>query len=276
MQRTLREKISFSGVGLHSGHQSIITFIPADKDAGIRFRRTDLPDKPEILSVADNFTELPVMCTCIQHSKASVKVIEHILAPLNAFGIDNLIIEMDSEEPPFEDGSSAYVVDMIETAGIREQDAPDRTLKLDHPVIFRNGDVELTAYPSETFRVTFFAFYDHPLIGAQSFTLEVNPIEFKEKVARARTFCFQHDVDQMLGAKLLKGASENSALVYGDKNLINGSLIYEDEPVRHKTLDLIGDLALLGRPLKAHVTAWRSGHQAHARFVKKIRKENGL
>ena len=276
MQKTIQEIASFTGTGLHSGSESVITFIPAEPDTGIIFRRSDLPRKPEISCVAENFADLPVMCTCIRREDASVQVIEHILAPLNAYGINNLVIEMNNTEPPFEEGSSAYVVDMIEKAGILEQDAPDRALEIEKPVVFRNGDVELTAFPSESLRVTFFAHYDHPLIGSQSFTMEVTPENFKEEVSRARTFCFQNDVDQMLVAGLLKGASENSALVYGREGLVNGYLHYPDEPVRHKTLDLIGDLALLGRPLKAHVTAWRSGHQAHALFVKKIRKENGL
>ena len=274
MQRTIRQEVEFTGIGLHTGKTTRLVLRPAPPDTGIRFRRVDLPGKPEIPARVEFFQPLPIMCSCLSHSKGiRILLVEHLMACLNAFGIDNMIAELDNEEPPFEDGSAQFYVSMILEAGIARQNVPDRIVNLSKPLILKEGDVELTAFPSESLRVTFFASYPHPLIGAQSFSLEVSPENFMEEIAPARTFCFERDVELMLNQGLLRGATEDSALVFSSSGLLKGCLQFPEEPVRHKIMDLIGDLYLLGAPLHAHITAVKSGHGSHARFVQKIREE---
>ena len=277
MQNTIEQMTEYRGSGLHTGKDCVIRLLPAKPGAGVVFRRVDLPGKPEVPATVDFFEESPVMCSGVIHENgARVRLIEHIMACLHAMKIDNILIEMDLEEPPFEDGSAEYFLNLLKKAGIKQQDAPEKLIKLHEPVLYREDGVEITAFPSSSFRVTFFAEYPHPLVGSQSFSLEVTPESFTREVARAQTFCFEHDVQAMKKHGLLLGATEESSLVYGKEGLINGRARYPDEPVRHKVLDLIGDLYLLGAQLSAHVTARKSGHRTHARFVKKIRKECGL
>ena len=277
MQSTISQSVEYKGVGLHTGKATRMVFHPAPPGTGILFRRVDLAGKPEIPADVDHFQELPVMCACVAaNNGAQIQLIEHLMASLNAFGIHNLVIELDNAEPPFENGSAEFLVSMIKEAGIESQEAPDRTVVISTPIVFKEGEVELVALPSRSFRVTFFASYENPHVGTQSYSLEVTPESFQEEIAMARTFCFESDVNLMMDQGLLLGASEDSALVFGEAGLLNGTLLFPDEPVRHKVMDLIGDLYLLGAPLRAHVTAVRSGHHSHARFVKLIRKETGL
>jgi UDP-3-O-acyl N-acetylglucosamine deacetylase len=274
MQKTISNRIEYSGIGLHTGKITKIAFVPAMPDTGIKFRRTDLKGRPEIPATSDFFIEMPVMCSCVGLENGTrVQLIEHLMAVFCAYGIDNLIIEIDNEEPPFEDGSSKFVVEMIKNAGIKEQDAPDRIFRLSKPVVFKQEDIEITAFPSDSFRVSFFGSYNHPLIGTSAYSMEMDAENFSREIAPAKTFCFEEDVEKMRKVGLLKGASENSALVFGKESLLVGELQYPDEAIRHKLLDLIGDLYLLGARLLAHVTASRSGHITHARFVKLLRKE---
>ncbi len=277
MQKTIRKHVEFTGAGLHTGKKTHLIFLPARPDSGIRFRRIDLPGTPEVPARIEYFKKLPIMCSCVANSNgAHVQLIEHIMACLNAFGIDNLIIEIDNKEPPFEDGSARFIVSMIEDAGLTEQGTPRRPIEIKTPLSFKEGEVELTAFPSKRFRATFFASYPHPMVGTQAYSLDVTPESFKAEIASAQTFCFEKDVEAMEAQGLLRGASEKSALVFGDGGLLCGTLHSPDEPVRHKLLDLIGDLYLLGAPLLAHITASRSGHFSHAEFVKLIGKETKL
>ena len=277
MQKTIRKRVDFMGTGLHTGKKTHLAFLPARTDSGIRFRRVDLPGQPEVPARIEFFKRLPVMCTCVANSNgAHVQLIEHIMACLNAFEIDNLIIEIDNKEPPFEDGSARFIVSMIEEAGLAEQGTPCRPIEIKTPLIFKDGEVELTAFPSKSFRATFFASYPHPMVGTQAYSLEVTPDAFKAEIASARTFCFESDVERMEAQGLLRGATEESALVFGEGGLLCGTLQFPDEPVRHKLLDLIGDLYLAGAPILAHITASRSGHFSHAEFVKLIRRETQL
>ena len=274
MQRTISKEVEFIGTGLHTGKRTRLVLRPAPPETGICFRRMDLPGKPEIPGRVEFFQPLPIMCSCLSHSNgARILLVEHLMACLNAFGIDNMIVELDNEEPPFEDGSAQFFVSMILDAGIAKQNAPDRIVEIRKPLILKEGDVELTAFPSDSLRVTFFASYPHPLVGVQSFSVEVTPENFMEEIAPARTFCFERDVENMMNQDLLQGATENSALVFLSSGLLKGSLQFPEEPARHKIMDLIGDLYLLGAALHAHVTAVKSGHNSHARFVKKIREE---
>lgn len=251
-----------------------MTFLPAPSDTGIRFRRTDLKNKPEIPAHIDSFRMMPFMCSCVSiQDNVFVQLIEHLMACFHAFGIHNLVVELDNEEPPFEDGSALFPTSMILEAGIEEQNAPDRFIQVDKPLIYKKDDIEISAYPSDAFRVTFFASYTNPAVGDQSFSIEVTPESFEKEIAPARSFCFESDVELMVKNGLLKGATEESALVFGKDGLLNGVLRFPDEPVRHKIMDIIGDLYLLGAPVYAHVTAFKSGHFSHAQFVKKMKGE---
>jgi len=277
MQQTIQKQVEIKGTALHNGKPSRMVFLPAPPGTGILFRRVDLPGKPRIPARVDYFKELPIMCSCVGNENgAMVRIIEHLMACLNAFRIDNLMIEIDNEEIPFMEGDAAFLLRLVKEAGIKVQNAPREPVRIKAPIVFKENGVEMTACPSDVLRVTFFASYPNPHVGSQSLTLEVTPESFASEIAAARTFCFESDVEEMLRHGLLRGATENSALVYGEKGLLNGSLRFPDEPVRHKIMDLIGDLYLLGAPLLAHVTAFRSGHIAHARFIKFLRKEAGL
>ncbi len=273
MQKTTGKTVEFQGPGLHSGKMTLLRLIPAAPDSGIRFKRSDLQGSPEIPARVEYFRKMPFMCSALTADGASVQLIEHIMAALAAYGVDNLVVELDNEEPPFEDGSSMFISDMLEDAGLVEQGRPRQVMCLSRPVSYTNGEIEISAVPSDVPRLTFFAHYNHPMIGEQSFTIVPDIETFRSLLAPARTFCFEQDVNRMNAAGLLKGASEQSALVFGKEGLLNGSLLFPDEPVRHKMLDLMGDLYLLGAPLLAHVTAVKSGHESHAEFVKILRKE---
>lgn len=272
-QRTIKRRVEYRGVGLHSGRETHLAFLPAPPDAGIIFRRTDIAGAPEIPAQVEYFIETPIMCSTVGIGNVEVRLIEHIMATLCAFGIDNLLIEIDNDEPPFEDGSALPFVSLLREAGCESQDTLRRPLRLNEPLVYKEGEVEMTAFPAANFRVTFFVSYPHPMIGNQAYSMDVTPESFVREIASARTFCFEQDVQNMMVSGLLKGASENSSLVFGDRGLLLGKLQCPDEPVRHKVMDLIGDLYLLGAPLMAHVTANRSGHNAHARFMKLIGKE---
>ncbi|MBN1902311.1 UDP-3-O-[3-hydroxymyristoyl] N-acetylglucosamine deacetylase [Candidatus Sumerlaeota bacterium] len=270
MQRTIKKKVEYKSKGLHTGKDTHLAFLPAPPDSGVLFRRVDLPGNPVIPAQIDFFREMPFMCSCVStENGAFVQLIEHLLACFHAFGVHNLIVELDNVEPPFEDGSASFIVSLIQEAGVQDQDAPEKVMALDKPLVYKKDDIELTAFPSDSFRVTFFASYPNPVVGNQSFSLEVTPESFLEEIAPARTFCFENDVELMIRNGLLKGADENSALVFGEQGLLRGTLRFPDEPVRHKIMDVIGDLYLLGAPVRAHVTAKKSGHFSHALFVKK-------
>lgn len=272
-QKTIKKAVECKGIGLHTGKQTRMVFQPAPPNVGIRFRRVDLPGKPEIPARYDHFIETPIMCSTVGRNGAQVRLIEHLMSALCAFEIDNLVMEIDNEEPPFDDGSAMMFASLLKETGIEKQNEPRKFITLSQPVVYKDGEIEMTAFPADSFRVTFFASYPHPLIGNQSYSLEVTKESFNKELASARTFCFEKDIKNMMDWGLLKGATENSSLVFGDKGLLWGKLNHPDDPVRHKLVDLIGDLYLLGAPLKAHVTASRSGHNSHARFVKLIRKE---
>jgi len=277
MQTTIKRKVEYRGKGLHTGKPTHMVFLPAPPNTGICFCRADIPGKPVIPAKVEYFHKMPFMCSCISDSNGThIQLIEHLMAAFHSFHLDNLIVELDNEEPPFEDGSARFIGAMINQAGLKSQEAPDRTVRLEKPIIFKEGDVELTAFPSESLRVSCFVSYSNPIVGDQWYSLKVTSESFMKEIAPARTFCFEEDVKLMFDQNLLKGAGENSALVFGKQGLLQGSLNFPDEPVRHKILDLIGDLYLLGAPLLAHITAVKSGHFSHARFVNKIKKETGL
>jgi len=272
-QRTVAREVRLSGIGLHSGARTTIVFKPAPAGTGIRFIRTDLEERPAIdVSVgtavmAGDFSRR----TVIGSGEVAVGTIEHVLAALRGMGIDNAVVEIDAAEPPEPDGSSAPYVDVLKRAGAREQDAERSYLVLREPVEFSEGDIRLRAVPHDGFRISFEIGYDHPLIGRQSITFDISEGVFEKEIAPARTFSLLKDVESLKKRGLIKGGSLDNSIVVGDEGILNeGPLRFADEFVRHKVLDLMGDLCLLGRPLKMHVSSVKSGHSTNLKFINKL------
>lgn len=214
--------------------------------------------------------------TTLASGETRVFTVEHVLSAAAGLGISDFVVEMDSPEPPFLDGSAAPFVELLREAQPVETAAPTNPIRLPETVVFQESGAEIVAIPSESFRVTFFFTSNHPRLRAQSasFVLD-DPDTYVREVASARTFCFVEEIEAMRASGLIKGASLASAVVIGRKAILNESLRFPDEPVRHKILDFVGDLALLGRPLKGHFLAWRSGHRANALFALHLKRVLG-
>lgn len=273
-QQTIAQPAEITGKGLHSGRAATLRFLPATAGQGVVFRRVDLPGSPEIPARSENLVHTDLMRrTTLAMGEARVFTIEHVMAATAALCIDNLIIEIDTEEPPFLDGSSLPFTDLLTQEGITVLDTPTQPLVVSRPLAFRDGDAEITALPSDDFRVTFFYTSNEPLLRNQQADFVITPETFAREIAPARTFCFFHEIEQLRTHGLIRGGNLSSSVVIGRKSIINSSLRFEDEPVRHKILDFIGDIALLGRPVQGHFMASKSGHRVHAAFCNFLRKE---
>jgi len=297
-QQTIKWKTEYSGIGLHTGIESTVVFKPAAANSGIKFIRTDLPGNPVVPALIDYVTELE-RGTTIQKGDAIVHTVEHLLAAITGLGIDNIDIEISGKEPPVGDGSALPFVNALMNAGIEEQNVAKNYLIVDKPVFYKEEErnVEIAVLPLNDFRMTVMIDFQNPALGSQHtgmFSLD----EFVTEFAPARTFCFLKEVEYLLDAGLIKGADLSSALVIVDENLSKSELKrlktklnlkedliigqsgilndvelrFKNEPCRHKLLDLIGDLTLVGVPLKAQVLAARSGHKANIGIARKLRK----
>ncbi len=270
-QKSIAGEASVRGVGLHTGQETTITFKPATAGSGIRFIRADLPGKPEIEVKAENAVlEDSLYLTSLGAEENQILTVEHVLAACTGLGIDNIAIELSSNEPPIGDGSALPFVEAIQKAGIIKLDQPKEYIEVQEPIwLFENG-LELAIIPSQRLEVTYKIDYDHPAVGIRSASFLVTEEIFAEKIAPARTFCFLKDIDILRKQGKIKGGSLENAIVIGEQDFLNEELRFQDEIVRHKILDVIGDLALLGKPLKGHVIAVRSGHAFNIRFVQKV------
>jgi len=297
-QVTIAANARVEGVGLHTGTQSEIVFKPAPINTGVVFRRIDLDDCPEVPALIDYVMELD-RGTTIGKGKVKIHTVEHVLAALAGLRIDNVYIDINGIEPPVCDGSSLEFVKALKSAGLDEQDSPRDYIVLDEMIGYdavKGEGVELLALPSDDFRITFMVDYPNPAIGTQ-YTSMFSMDEFESEYAAARTFCTLSEVEMLKEAGLAQGGTPNNALVVidkewnddevaylkgmfakdieitkGENGILNGvPLRFPNEFVRHKTLDLIGDLYLLGHPLKGHIMAARSGHKANIELVRKIR-----
>lgn len=270
-QKTIAGEVSISGVGLHTGQETTITFKPAEVNTGVRFIRADLPDKPVIEVKAENAClEESLYLTALGKPECQIKTVEHVLSAVSGLGIDNIVLEVSSSEPPICDGSSKPFVDELLRIGLVRQDQPRRFIELKEPIwLFENG-LELAIIPSQRFEVTYKIDYDHPAVGIRSASFLINEENYAQKIAPARTFCFLKDVDILRQEGKIKGGSLDCAIVIGEHDFLNAELRFPDEIIRHKILDVIGDLTLLGSPIKGHVIAVRSGHAFNIRFVRKI------
>ena len=294
-QTTLKNSISVSGVGLHTGILVNLTFKPAPENHGYQFKRIDLPDQPVIEADVDHVIDTN-RGTTIGKGNARVSTIEHVLAALSGMEIDNVLMELDGPEVPILDGSSKPFIDILEKAGIQEQNAERIYYTLSENITYEDPSrkTEMLAVPSEDFRLTVMVDYNTDILGTQHATL-YNVGEFKSEVSESRTFCFLHELEMMLKANLIKGGDINNAIVVVDKPVGEDKLAYlrkifnrndvtvergflnnvklrsQNEPARHKLLDIVGDLALVGAPLKGHILAARPGHGANVEFAKMIR-----
>jgi UDP-3-O-[3-hydroxymyristoyl] N-acetylglucosamine deacetylase len=269
-QRTVRRQVACAGIGLHSGHKVTLTLKPAAADSGIRFRRSDLgteiPASVAYLSGTNHATGL-------SRNGATVETVEHLLAALSSLGIDNVLVELDHREVPVMDGSSAPFVYLIQEAGVKVLQAPRRYLKVLRPITVSRGDKLMSLYPSDFFKITYSISFDHPLLRHQSQTLQVDESAFIEEIAPARTFGFLHEVEMLRQQGLALGGSLENAIVLSETGVLNNQLRYDDEFVRHKMLDAIGDLSLIGYPVIGHLVAHRAGHALHTAFAKRVLDE---
>ena len=270
-QHTVRRPVSCTGIGLHSGRRVTLSLRPAAAGSGIRFRRADL-DGVEIPATVDNVDRLHY-ATGLSRNAGTVKTVEHLLAALVGLGVDNVVVELNQSEVPIMDGSAASFVYLLHEAGLRRLAAPRRYLKMFRPVSLSRGDKRIALYPSDHFKVTYSISFDHPLLRHMSRTVTVTETSFVDEIAPARTFGFLKEVEMLRRKGLALGGSLDNAVVLGDTGVLNNRLRFEDEFVRHKILDAIGDLALVGHPVIGHLVAHRGGHGLHTAFAEKILQE---
>jgi UDP-3-O-[3-hydroxymyristoyl] N-acetylglucosamine deacetylase/3-hydroxyacyl-[acyl-carrier-protein] dehydratase len=297
-QHTIKERFSLEGVGLHTGMNATMTFVPADINHGIKFQRVDLPGQPIVDADVDYVVDLS-RGTTIEHNGARVNTVEHTLAALVGTEVDNVLIQLNGPEPPIMDGSSMPFVEALESAGFEEQNALRNFFEVTEAISFKDEarNVEIAALPLDDYRLTVMVDYNSPILGSQHASL-TDIRDFGREIASCRTFCFLHELEMLYKQGLIKGGDLNNAIVVVDrvveenelqylarlfnkdyvevKNegiLNNVELRYKNEPARHKLLDLVGDLALAGRPIKGQILAARPGHAANVAFAKKLKKE---
>ncbi len=271
MQKTVKKEVLASGIGLFTGEKVSLRILPAGPDTGIRFFRADLPGKPELAAHLSFVREAP-RCTRLGHGGIGIYMVEHLMAALSGMGIDNAVVEVDGPEILAGDGSAKLFVDLIEEAGYREQDAPRKVLKIDKPVYWSEGEVHLVALPADEFRISYTMHYPQSsLLKSQFYTISLNPQKFKEEIAPCRTFSIYEEILPFIEKGVIKGGGlENALVIRGDQIMNPEGARFSDEMVRHKILDLIGDLSLLGRPILGHIISVRSGHASNIAFAKTI------
>ena len=300
-QQTIRKSVTLSGVGLHTGVQTNMAFLPAKANHGIKFQRIDLPGSPIIEADCDRVVDVS-RGTTIEQSGARVSTIEHTLAACVGLEIDNVLIQLDGPEAPIMDGSSIQFVNVLKEAETEEQNALRDFFEVQDSIFYREAsrNVEIAALPLDDYRVTVMIDYNSPVLGSQHASI-TNIRQFEKEIASCRTFCFLHELEMLYKNNLIRGGDLNNAIVIVDRVvepheldniakmlnkpkvevkkegiLNNVELRYNNEPARHKLLDIIGDLALAGRPLKAQILAARPGHAANVAFAKKLKKAMAL
>ncbi len=303
-QKTIKSEVSVKGVGLHTGANVTLTFCPAPDNHGFKFQRIDLPGQPIIDADCDNVTDTARGTTVTQNG-ASVSTVEHVMASLVGMDLDNVLLKLDGPEMPIMDGSSILFIEALEEVGVVAQRTDREYFSIPHNITYTEADrkVEIVAMPLDDYRFTCMIDYNSPVLGSQHAGIS-SITEFKKDIASCRTFCFLHELEYQLKNNLIKGGDLNNAIVIVDKEvtqdelshlakifnrpaievapqgiLNNMELRYQNEPARHKLLDMIGDLALVGVHLKGHIMAARPGHAANVAFAKKIKaaikKEKG-
>lgn len=268
-QQTLAKPVSFSGIGLHSGNKVSMTFLPAPADTGIRFRRVDLEGRPEVEALVENVTETQ-RSTTIAKGGVKIHTVEHVLANFAGWGVDNAIVELDSSEPPIADGSAREYSKMVESVGVVAQTQKREIYRLTAPIELQLGETYMAAFPHDHFKITCTS-TDKQGRHTQCFAVDLAPKIWAKELAGARTFCFFEEIEFLIKNGLIKGGSlENAVIIRDDAVLTNEPLRYPEEFVRHKMLDIVGDLSLVGRPLGAHIVAFRPSHAANCELARQI------
>jgi len=272
-QRTLRGEISFEGTGLHTGYPVKLTLAPAPADTGIRFRRTDLKNF-EIEAVRANVAKVSYATTLMKKG-VMISTVEHLLSALYGLGIDNVYLDINSLEVPILDGSAKPFVDEILKAGVAEQDALRRYIAIRKPIEVRQGDKVAGVYPSPAPRATYIIDFEHNAIGRQEIDMELTPDSYSRELGSARTFGFISDIEYLKSLGLIRGGSFENAVVLDASGIVNNHLRFPNEFVRHKLLDMLGDISLTGHPIIGHLHAERAGHAIHTALVEQITKLTG-
>ena len=270
-QRTLSSKINASGVGLHTGKKVSLTLMPADADAGITFVRTDIHSNP-IKASFDNVNDTRLQ-TSLSNNEVRISTVEHLLSALAGLGIDNAIIQLDGPEVPIMDGSARPFVFMIQSAGIKEQDAPKKFIKVTKPIEVRQNEKWARIEPFDGFKVAFTIDFNHPAFdnSSQSSEIDFSSVSYLSQVSRARTFGFVRDIENLRKNNLALGGSVNNAVVIDDYRVVNDEGVrFQDEFVKHKILDAIGDLYLLGHGLIGAFSAYKSGHHLNNLLLREL------
>lgn len=275
-QRTIARAVETNGRGVHSGGDCALRILPAPAGTGIRFRRVDQEGAPEVPASIDSIVASEMARrTTLAANRTKVMTVEHVLSALHGMEIDNAIIEMTAAEAPFLDGSALPFARMLQAVGAEEQEPEVVVFAPRAPLSFTHDGASYTVLPSHGLRVTYFLESVNPLVRAQACSVVVDTATYVDQVAPARTFCFFDEIEPLLAQGLIAGGSLASAVVIGRKSIINGDLRFPDEPSRHKVLDFIGDVALLGKSLRGHFLVARGGHRSNAAFCEFLRKEAG-
>jgi UDP-3-O-[3-hydroxymyristoyl] N-acetylglucosamine deacetylase/3-hydroxyacyl-[acyl-carrier-protein] dehydratase len=271
-QQTLNRPATFSGIGLHSGNRVNMSILPAPANSGVRFRRTDLDGKPEIEARVENVSETN-RSTTLAKGNVKVHTVEHVLAALAGFGIDNAIVELDANEPPIADGSSREFCKIIQTAGIVSQAEKREFYTPTEPIEMQSGETVMTLFPYDGFKITCTS-ADKQGRFTQFYSTDITVQTWEKELSHARTFCFYEEIEFLFKNGLIKGGSlENAIVIRDDAVLTTEPLRYNEEFVRHKMLDIIGDLSLLGRPVRGHLIAVKPSHTANCEFAKLVQTQ---
>ena len=269
-QKTIAEQVAISGIGLHTGQRINMLFRPAEAGTGILFHRRVDGKAVSIAARSDNVVDTR-LATVLGRGETRISTVEHLLAALSAYGVDNLHIDIDGPEVPIMDGSAAPFASILEDAGICNLNESRKFLAIREPISVIDGEKRLSIIPSRFFRVTFDIAFQHPCIALQQRSVKVSTECFRRELAPARTFGFMRDVEQLKAAGLARGGSLDNAIVVDDEKILNPEgLRFQDEFVRHKILDSIGDLSLIGYPILGHVRAYKAGHEINHQLVQKI------
>lgn len=268
-QQTLNGPAEFSGVGLHSGNRVNMKILPAPVNTGVRFRRVDLEGKPEIEARVENVSETN-RSTTLARGNVKIHTVEHVLAALAGYGIDNAIIELDSNEPPIADGSSREFCKIIQAAGIAPQAEKRDSFTPSEPIELESGETLMTLFPNDGFKITCTSAGKRGRF-TQFFSVELTPKTWEQELSHARTFCFFEEIEQLIKNNLIKGGGlENAVVIRDDAVLTTEPLRYPEEFVRHKMLDIVGDLSLVGKSIRGHLVAVKPGHATNCEFAKLI------
>jgi UDP-3-O-[3-hydroxymyristoyl] N-acetylglucosamine deacetylase / 3-hydroxyacyl-[acyl-carrier-protein] dehydratase len=271
-QQTLRQSVSYSGIGLHSGNRVTMTLLPAPPNSGVRFRRVDLDGKPEIEARIENISQTN-RSTTIAKGSAKVQTVEHVLATAAGYGIDNLVIEVDANEPPIGDGSAREYCKMVEHAGLAPQAETREIYRVTEPLQLQTEETLMSIFPHDRLKISCTS-ADKAGRFSQFYTVEISPETWKREIAHARTFCFFEEIEYLIKNGLIKGGSlENAVVIRDDAVLTTEPLRYPEEFVRHKILDILGDLSLLGRPVCGHIVAVRPSHSANCELARMIQAQ---